>query len=245
MTRAALTYVPGADQPPTSGPATVTDLVRAWADGWVVSRQAAEPVAQPWGWSIDVGTFKEAGRAILPAADEATVRELARSTAAPGRWLKVFLPEVSVAPEAAGAAEALATPWLGPDWAVDLPGFLMSTPLRTAALRVPDGYRLREWTRGGVLRTAVFAADGSLAARGQLAPTGATAVADQIETAPSHRRRGLGSLVMTSLHNRAVERGADTGILVGTAEGRALYEAVGWHTHAPMVSAYFRNVTAR
>ncbi|MFE9229703.1 GNAT family N-acetyltransferase [Streptomyces massasporeus] len=53
----------------------------------------------------------------------------------------------------------------------------------------------------------VAAPDGSLAARGQIAPTGGTAVADQVETAPGHRRKGLGSVVMRTLQNAAVRQG--------------------------------------
>lgn len=53
----------------------------------------------------------------------------------------------------------------------------------------------------------VAAPDGSLAARGQITPTGGTAVVDQVETAPEHRRKGLGSLVMRTLQNAAVRQG--------------------------------------
>ncbi|MFC7304858.1 GNAT family N-acetyltransferase [Streptomyces monticola] len=227
--------------------APVADLVRSWIDGWVVSRQAADPVEAPWGWSIDVGTPKEVDRQLLPAGDEATVRKAAETCAAPGRWLKVFLPGVPVGPGDRGAPERLVGPWLGPEWELDIIGFLMTTPLVHTPLeqthaRVPDDYRQRTWLRGGVIRTAVFAPDGSLAARGQMAPTGPTAVADQIWTSPHHRRKGLGSLVMRTLHNTALEHGARTGVLVASEEGRALYESIGWHTHAPMVSTYVPSV---
>lgn len=102
---------------------------------------------------------------------------------------------------------------------------------------VPDGYRLRTWSRGGVTRVLVAAPDGSLAARGQIAPTGATAVADQIETAPEHRRKGLGSFVMRTLQSAAARQGARTGVLAGTPAGRGLYEALGWAVVAPLTSA--------
>lgn len=71
------------------------------------------------------------------------------------------------------------------------------------------------------------ASDGSWAARGQIALPGATAVADQIETSPAHRRRGLGRFVMRTLAHVAAEQGAETGILGATPEGRALYESLG------------------
>ena len=101
----------------------------------------------------------------------------------------------------------------------------------------PDGYRLRGWPRGGATRVMVAAPDGSLAARGQIAPTGGTAVVDQVETAPEHRRKGLGSLVMRTLQNAAVRQGARTGVLAGTPAGRGLYEALGWEVVAHLTSA--------
>jgi GNAT superfamily N-acetyltransferase len=151
--------------------------------------------------------------------------------AAPTVWLKVFAdPEAVVE-------------WAGPDWAVDAPGWLMSTELRRARTAVPDGYTLRTWTRGGVVRALVVAPDGSFAARAQIAPTGRTAVVDQVETAPEHRRKGLGRLVMHTLHNAALDQGATIGVLGGTPDGRGLYESLGWQTHAPLVSLFHRPAT--
>lgn len=218
---------------------SLTPLVRSWIDGWVVSRGAADPVAEPWGWTIDMAEFAQSGRHVLPGSDEETVRGLAAERAAPGRWLKLFLPQVPVADGAPRAAEDVVAPWLAPGWTLGHPGFLMTTELRHTPVTVPGGHSLRTWVQGGVIRAAVTAPDGALAARGQIAPTGATAVADRIATSPLHRRKGLGSVVMHTLQRAALESGARTGVLVGTAEGRALYEALGWRTHAPMVSARF------
>lgn len=225
---------------PTS---SITPLVKSWIDGWVVSRGAAEPDEEPWGWTVAVGNFKETARHLIPDGDEAVIRKLAVDSAVAGRWLKVFLPQVTLDLAQPDAAEELIMPWLGgaeSGWSVDLPGFLMTLDLeRSAAVAVPEGYRMRVWHRGGVVRVMVTTADGSLAARGQIAATGATAVADQIETSPLHRRKGLGSLVMRVLQNAALDAGASTGILVGTLEGRLMYEAVGWRTHAAMASVQF------
>ncbi|MEU1279100.1 GNAT family N-acetyltransferase [Streptomyces sp. NPDC005805] len=201
--------------------------VDAWVRGWVVSRGAADPVAAPWGFTVDVGQVRHATRHVLTAGDEATVREVAGRVAAPTVWLKVFAEPEDV------------VRWAGPDWQADEPGWLMWTPLRLAGARaVPAGYTLRTWDRGGVTRVLVTAADGSFAARGQIAPTGATAVVDQIETAPEHRRKGLGRLVMHTLHEAALARGATTGVLGGTPDGRGLYESLGWRVRAPLVSLF-------
>ncbi|CAM5470303.1 GNAT family N-acetyltransferase [Streptomyces afghaniensis] len=205
--------------------------VQAWVDGWVVSRGAAPPVTEPWGRTIDVGTNGHVTRHVFGATgddlDETSVRKVAGAVTGAGVWLKAFRDPSVVAG------------WLDDSWWIDPePGYLMTVPLAPGnAPDVPDGYRLRSWSRGGVTRVMVAAPDGSLAARGQIAPTGATAVADQIETAPEHRRKGLGSLVMRTLQSAAVRQGAHTGVLAGTPAGRGLYEALGWEVVALLTSA--------
>ncbi|MFJ4342120.1 GNAT family N-acetyltransferase [Streptomyces sp. NPDC088915] len=94
--------------------------------------------------------------------------------------------------------------------------------------RAPEGYARTVEARDGVVRVRVHAPDGTLAARGQIAPTGATAVADQIETDAAHRRRGLGANVVRTLEAAAARAGAVTGVLSATRDGRQLYGALGW-----------------
>ncbi|MDX2547374.1 GNAT family N-acetyltransferase [Streptomyces sp. WI04-05B] len=207
--------------------------VRAWVDGWVVSRGASPPLVEPWGYTIDVGTSRAVTRHVLGAVndgvEERTVRKVADAVTGAGVWLKVFED-----PETVGG-------WLGEGWSVaPEPGYLMSVPLTASeAPAAPDGYRVRTWTRGGVTRVMLAGADGSWAARGQIAPTGRTAVVDQVETSPAHRRRGLGAFVMRTLLREASAQGAERGVLAGTPEGRALYESLGWRVEAPLTSATF------
>ncbi|MET7693316.1 GNAT family N-acetyltransferase [Streptomyces sp. NPDC005483] len=209
-------------------------VVQAWVTGWVVSRGAAAPEREPWGFTVDVGQVAQVSRHVFDAlgddVDEAVVRKVAGGVTGAGVWLKVFQD-----PQVAGG-------WLGEGWWVDPePGYLMTVPLTAHSERpaAPGGYRLRAWSVGGVTRVLVAAPDGSLAARGQVAPTGATAVFDQIETVAAHRRRGLGSVVMRTLEAAAARTGAQTGVLAGTPAGRGLYEALGWHVEAPLTSAKF------
>ncbi|CAM5680756.1 GNAT family N-acetyltransferase [Streptomyces aurantiogriseus] len=209
-------------------------IVRAWVDGWVVSRGAAPPVREPWGFTVDVGQAAQVSRHVFAqvgeGVEDTVVRKVAAGVTGVGVWLKVFQD-----PTVVGG-------WLGEGWWVDPePGWLMTVPLRADAEPTPalEGYRLRTWTRGGTTRVLLAAPDGSFAARGQVAPTGATAVIDQIETAPEHRRRGLGSVVMRTLQTAAAAEGAETGVLAGTPAGRALYESLGWRVVAPLTSARF------
>ncbi|MET8828260.1 GNAT family N-acetyltransferase [Streptomyces sp. NPDC004610] len=213
----------------------MNETVRAWVTGWVVSRGAAEPLAEPWGRTVDVGLPEQVTRHVLgtigDAVDEETVRKVAGSVLGRGVWLKVFADPARVAP------------WLGDGWWIDPePAYLMSARLTgrpDAGRPLPDGYRSRSWTRDGVTRVLITAADGSFAARGQIATVGTIAVVDQIETSAGHRRLGLGSAVMRTLHRTAAERGAHTGVLGGTPDGRALYESLGWRVVAPLTSAKY------
>ncbi|NBE96799.1 GNAT family N-acetyltransferase, partial [Nonomuraea sp. K271] len=99
------------------------------------------------------------------------------------------------------------------------------------------GYTPAVTTRAGVTVARVLTNAGEVAARGQFAPTGGTAVVDQVETAARHRRRGLGTVIMRTLASAAASAGARQGILVATAQGRALYETLGWTVHTPMTAA--------
>ncbi|MFJ2148080.1 GNAT family N-acetyltransferase [Streptomyces microflavus] len=202
------------------------EAVRSWVEGWVVSRGAAPPVSEPWGFTIDVGLSGHVTRHVLTDADESLVRKLTETVTIPGTWLKIFLPPQTVAS------------WAAPGWRLADDGSLMSTPLRTSAAVAPDGYQVRTWARGGVTRVLVVTEDGAFAARGQIAlpGPGRTAVFDQIETSSAHRRRGLGSLVMRTLENAAVASGSSSAVLAGTVDGRALYEFLGWRTLGPMTS---------
>ncbi|MGW6704034.1 GNAT family N-acetyltransferase [Streptomyces sp. NPDC054956] len=210
--------------------AHTAEAARAWVHGWTVSRGAAEPVPRAWGFTIDVGQPGHVVRHVLNSADEATVRKITENATAPGVWLKAFVPP-----------EAL-EPWLAPGWHLaGGDGYLMSAPLPNAHPRAlpepPDGYRLTTWTRAGLTRSLVRTTDGAFAARGQLAVTALGAVIDQVETDPSHQRRGLGRLVMHSLTTAAAHQGARAAVLAATPEGRALYESLGWHTLSPLTGA--------
>ncbi|MEU4385611.1 GNAT family N-acetyltransferase [Promicromonospora sp. NPDC023805] len=209
----------------------MTRLARQWVLGWAVSRGTAPPVEQAEGFRIDVGLPHHVARYVLLDADEAAVRRVAGSVTVANTWLKVF-----VAPE-------LVASWLPPGWTSGPPTVLMATELRPSEVRAPDGYALAAETEAGVTFVRVLSADGAVAARGQIAVTGESAVVDQVGTDPAHQRRGLGSLVMRTLANDAVARGASTGVLGASAEGRALYEALGWQVHAPLAGFVYRATT--
>ncbi|MFB6436397.1 GNAT family N-acetyltransferase [Streptomyces sp. NPDC056411] len=209
--------------------APVADLVEAWAVGWALSRHRPRPAEHPWGRYIDVGAPHEVGRHVLPYADGAAVGRATASVTVPRTWLKAPMP-----------SEDLAR-WLPADWVVDLEdaGHLMTTDLRPTHPLPPADYVTSVEARDGVAFVEVHDAQGELAAQGQVALLGRSAVVDCVITQEAHRRRGLGSLVMRTLADRAVAEGARLGILGATDEGRALYETLGWQVRAPLAACTY------
>ncbi|WP_034091413.1 GNAT family N-acetyltransferase [Streptacidiphilus albus] len=203
---------------------SVPELVHAWVDGWTVSRGTDGPVTTPWGLRVEVGEPGHQARHVLPEADEALLRALSAAETAPEVWIKTF-----VEPERVAAG-------LGSGWNGSHNGELMATRLRRSAVAVPDGYRVESEYVDAVTQLRVLAEDGSVAAKGRVAVTGGSAVVDRISTDPEHRRRGLGSVVMRTLANTAVDAGAELGVLGASFEGRALYLTLGWEVRAPLNS---------
>jgi GNAT superfamily N-acetyltransferase len=189
-------------------------------------------VAEPWGLRIEVGAPGHLVRHVLLDAGDAAIRALAGSVTVPTTSVKAFM-------EPAELGRLLT-----PDWTPDPPGCLMTTALHPAPTRIGGDYRVTVEHARGITCARVITRDGSIAASGQVAVTGETCVFDQIETAPGHRRRGLGSAVMAALTAAATDLGAATGILNATAQGRALYEAMGWTAIGPLSSFVYQRPSA-
>ncbi|MFJ6671881.1 GNAT family N-acetyltransferase [Actinosynnema sp. NPDC091369] len=216
------------DSAPTD--TSLTDLVRRWERGWSACRGWATP--QEAGGALHLlqhrpGRYREM---LALHADRTAVRALADEAAADGKatWLTVPTTDpddVERVLRAAGLHLRATREWLMTRPLVDHPG-----------RAVPEGYRV---TAGGtgVVKVEVRHSSDEPAASGQAAITGGDAVFDRIETAPPHRRRGLGSAVVATLAAEAVSRGARHGILLASPEGRALYATLGWTTAAAVVIA--------
>ncbi|WP_406312937.1 GNAT family N-acetyltransferase [Streptosporangium sp. NBC_01639] len=204
------------------------EVAEAWVQGWTLSRATAPPVAVPGGYRVDVGLPGHLIRYVLPRFDPAVLRCLMGEPAAPGTWLKVC-----ARPETVAAV-------LPTGWTVKDPEYMMTASLRFTEFPTPSGYRLQVTTQGAITDAEVLDTDEQVAARGRIARTGSFAVIDQVETSPSHRRRGLGRLVMGALGHRAATQGARTGVLVATRDGRGLYQSLDWTLHAPVTAAVFR-----
>ena len=226
-------------------PMIEAELIRRWLQGWTLARGL--PDAEP------VGPDPTDPEGLRSRCDQ------------PGREVEVFALHADAAPDslprlaAEVAAVAPRPSWLTvptrrPDiveTAVKAAGlellhraeWLMSTDLTGHPRHAPAApYRTEVRTDGPVTSVRLYAASGEVAASGTIAVTGADAVADRIETAEAHRRRGLGSALMSALAEAALAQGARTGLLIASQDGQRLYTALGWHHEADVLIS--RNTSA-
>ena len=201
-------------------------IVEAWVRGWALAREAPPPVAAFGGYRVDVGLPDQQARYVFPSASQG-VREAAAAIDAPHIFLKIC-----TAPDEAQKQ-------LTAGWVIQPPGFMMDcSALNPGQGRLGGGYRMRvSHERSAVRVQIVTTDDGALAAYGTLVSVDGYAIFDRINTHIDHRRRGLGRAVMEGLSRSACEQGASHGLLVATADGRALYEALGWRLHSLYTTA--------
>jgi GNAT superfamily N-acetyltransferase len=201
-------------------------LVETWVEGWALARGTPPPVPAAGALRIDVGLPQQKARYVFAEASPA-VAWLAERIEEPWVFIKVCAPPTAV--------RAL----LPPRWQIQAPAFMMTQDLLSAG-DVPalaNGYKLELTAEPPLLTAAVVDASTQLAASGRVVLSKGYAVFDQIVTHEDHQRRGLGRAVMRALEQAAVNLGATHGILVATAEGRHLYEALRWKLHSPYTSA--------
>jgi GNAT superfamily N-acetyltransferase len=204
------------------------DLVRRWQRGWAAARGI--PTTEPDGDGLTayVGRPERQWEIFALRADEdpdSLARLAARvAETPPTTWLTVATTQPLRALAVVEAAGLMP---------VDRPEWLMTTTLTDHPRgTLPDGYTPRFVREGDVISGTVLDGSDSPAARGTMAVVGTDAVADQIMTAPAHRRRGLGSALMGGLAQAAVALGARTGLLVASADGQRLYSSLGWQRRA-------------
>ncbi|QPF75510.1 GNAT family N-acetyltransferase [Roseateles sp. DAIF2] len=217
-------------QPRMTSPAfnstQVSAAALAWTYGWAISRHTQAPVQHAGYLQVSVGKPEQLTRYVLPRLDRELLHRLVSTEAAPGTWLKICAPLEQVAP------------LLSEPWQIHDPEFLMMADLAADAVPDIEGYRVHTEAVGAlVIAKLVDDRTGELAASGQAALDGLFATFDQIVTAETHRRKGLGRCVMAALSKGALDLGAKQGVLVATQAGAALYTALGWSLVAPVTAA--------
>lgn len=191
--------------------------IASWLAARSIARALPLPVADRGGYRVDTNALDEISRWVFPAVSE-DLAALARSISRPA-----YLVKACAAPGQLRAA-------LPAGWQIHAPGFFMAGPDQPSAPPAcPPSYTLDVRRSGEVTEVRVLSSSGELAASGYSAETDDIFIYDRIITAPGHRRRGLGRLVMAALREAKVRATAPER-LVATEEGRALYESLGWRT---------------
>lgn len=200
-------------------------LTDRWVRAWAASRRL--PVEHLDGRPlVHVGGASRATEVLCVEPDEDEIARWARFVAGDPTAMVTLL---SRAPH--GVAPA--PPGLRLDRDDETLMTATLAPVPVPALPAPLTLR---WDVDGVRHTCRVLDRDRVAAEGAVGVVGRDAVLDEVETSPRHRRRGLGRLVVAALVRRAHERGATTGLLAATVDGRHLYSTLGWRSELSMLS---------
>ena len=198
-------------------------LLNAWLSARSVARGIALPIPDRGGFRVDTNSDAELVRWVFPKMEAGLVK-LAASITKPRCFLKLC-----ATPDELRAA-------LPDRWQLHAPNYFMRATMEPDARRLAAGYRIQVDRVDTVLQAQIFSEVGALAASGYAAETHGVFIYDRIVTEPEHRRRGLGHVLMKTLH--AARQRLDTPeLLVATEDGRALYSTLGWETISPYSTA--------
>jgi GNAT superfamily N-acetyltransferase len=200
-------------------------LLERWLTGWSLSRGLPLPVNEEGRMRVDVGLPLQLRRYVFLDAGNA-LQACAEQIHDPHIYLKV-----PVDPAVLRAA-------LPARWTVEEPGYLMlGTASQSRKVELPPAYVIEESEEHGATVVHVRHEDGEVAASGRITLHEGCAVFDQIITSESHRRRGLGTVVMQQLDALATQAKVSERLLVATEAGRGLYLSLGWRLLAPWSTA--------
>lgn len=203
-------------------------MVEAWAKGWAMARGVSAPVRDHGAFRIDPGWPDQVRRYVFAELNEG-FKTLCREIHDPWVFLKIC-----AAPERVKA-------WLPEPWVIESPRFMMicAKPMHPLRPLLPGGYRL-EIEKCPAVSVIRIMQNEELASIGRVVVVDGYAIYDRIETIAEHRRLGLATRVMTELEAIALEQGGTKGVLVATAEGKNLYETLGWEVYCDYTTAVIR-----
>lgn len=205
-------------------PAIDPALVFAWQAAHSLARKSPPPVRDRGGFRVDTHSEKEHIRWVFPTLCDG-LRDIARDISSPRHYLKLC-----------DTNQALQST-LPARWVVQPQNYFMEAIAPAGETGpLPDGYTLQVHQDGSVTQVHIVAPNGELAANGTAAETMDAFVYDRIETAPDHRRKGLGIAVMNALAS-ARKFTSNPQLLVATEDGRSLYARLGWAVISPFATA--------
>lgn len=201
-------------------------LLEIWLKGWSMARTLPAPVKDNGILRVDVGWPQQVMRYVFPGPSEKLIN-LAATINDPWVFLKIC-----AEPETVRAL-------LPSHWIIQAPGFMMTcyNGMSGYETELPKGYKISIDEHTTIPVVNVLTPDHTVAATGRIVFVDQFAIYNGIETHPDHRRKGLGSLVMKNLETIGVKRGIDKGVLVATAQGKVLYETLGWSMYSPYTTA--------
>lgn len=197
------------------------NLLKQWARGWARTRGVGAPIRDGAAWRIEVGAPDQVRRFVFAdLSDEVASR--AHAIREPWVMLKVCADTDQV-------RNVLPARWTlrpaGHFMAIDRPMDAGAMTETHAQIAVADGVTFCRMTDP----------DGQIIAEGRAVRVDDRVIYDRILVGEQHRRRGLGGRVMRALQTAVAPD--LPGLLVATAEGRALYETLGWSLHSPYATA--------
>jgi GNAT superfamily N-acetyltransferase len=207
-------------------------VVQTWIRGWSLARETPPPVAEADGWRVNVGWPQQQVRYVFSRCSK-RLQSLAETIVEPWIFLKVC------------AAPEVVQTLLPPRWLVQPLGFMMVHTARDCKqdVSLPNAYALNLTEAPTVTVARVLTANGEIASIGRIVFVDDFAIYDRIETHKDHRRRGLASALMNRLQSVALARAKTRGVLVATADGRVLYETLGWRLHSLYTTAVIPGLT--
>lgn len=207
-------------------PVSSTTL-HSWLAARSIARGLPAPVSDHGGYRVDTHSDTEVCRWVF-ARPSMEMGELARTIDQPGYFIKLC----GSSDELRGAMPS--------GWRLDQERYFMTGRQALTPQRLPQGYTIEIEQSDMIRRVAIRSEAGDQAASGYAAESHDAFIYDRIETAPAHRRKGLGRLVMALLAR--TRRANVPELLVATNEGRLLYEALGWRVLSPYATASIPNI---
>lgn len=201
------------------------EILEKWLKAWSLSRKLPLPEKYKSGFKVEVGEEKQKTRYVFPEITDDFIK-LSKEISEPWIYLKACASAGEIKEKISGK------------WEIQPPGYMMCCMggMEFGEKKLPLNYRIISEKYNTVTTLKIFAENGSLACSGHIVTVDDVAVYDRIITEESCRRKGLASFLMSELEKIALLNGISDSFLVATAQGKGLYESLGWELYSPYTS---------
>ena len=202
------------------------DIIEKWLSAWALSRELPLPVKFLSGYKIDVGYEQQKTRYVFAALNEDFIR-LSETINIPWVFLKVCASAEEVQSSIPGK------------WTIQPQAYMMScnAPMDISKVSLPDGYETVFYSYNETTVVKIISESGELASIGRVVIVDDLAVYDRISTEEQHQRKGLATFLIMELEQVALSKNIYRNFLVATAQGKLLYQSLGWNVYSPYTSA--------